>query len=545
MSPHVKEALCSLRKDFAHRMPLWFLASAAFTASIIQYSFRRGRLLFYPTFDDVSYLLDALRRIESVYQRSPTVFFSDWMRDPPHAPFSTMLAFLSFLLLGVHDWAPYAANVVIVLAFVIFSDRLMPDTPALCRWGAIVFVLSTPLAADAVYEFRPDVACALLTTMGIFILLDSRLAGSSKIRPALGGTFFGLALLAKPTVFPMTIAVSMWALGCAIARDALIGRSTFQRRAVLRSIALFVVPAIIIAGPHYLVGAKPLLEYIYDAQYASADVWALKGVPRWQHIMFYLSGPGAQMVLRRHRFLMLVIFIAWGLHLWFARKRDEIADAIAYAAVIFVAYLGPTLNWQKTQYLGLVFHVSLVFFSVLILHHLVELERERGWKIPWARVLIISTAILGMLFFQWPASRSPEEIARAGDGRQITDRILDAIVHSSGSSASTTVVTTSGYVSSSLFNYLALERRLPLAFVGLGASGDLEQLRNAWSKGDFVVAGERDNSETDTFLRSYAIQDQVLAELRARPDFVEIAAVSTLNAKRFFVFQNISRRPRR
>jgi hypothetical protein len=84
----------------------------------LQYSLRRGRLLIYLACDDVVYMLDGLRRLDIVDRSGILAFFLNWRQHPPHAPLSTLLALLSFLLLGVHDWAPYAANRLIVLTMV-------------------------------------------------------------------------------------------------------------------------------------------------------------------------------------------------------------------------------------------------------------------------------------------------------------------------------------------------------------------------------------------------------------------------------------------
>jgi hypothetical protein len=60
-----------------------------------------------------------------------------------------------------------------------------------------------------------------------------------------------------------------------------------------------------------------------------------------------------------------------------------------------------------------------------------------------------------------------------------------------------------------------------------------------------VIAAERDNSESAPYVPSQAILDQLLSALRSTPDFVQIAAIPTLNGRCFFVFQNVHRVPLR
>jgi hypothetical protein len=524
-------------------MSLWLLVSGVFTAIVIQYSFRRGRLLIYPAYDDVVYMLDGLRRLDTVYQSGPLAFFSNWMHDPPHAPLSTLLAFLSFLTLGVHDWAPYAANGVFVLTMVAFTDRLMKGTSTLCRMAAIIFVLSTPVAAEAVHEFRPDIASALFTAIAIIALLDGRLIGSGWTRPVVAGIFFGLALFSKMTVFPLTITVSMFALGVAIARDRLI--APFGWQPVIRVAGLFLLPAVLIAGPQYGIGFKQILKYVYDAQFGRyADVWTFKATMR-EHVMFFLNGQGARVMLGSHRYIVLAIFVLGGVYLGLTRRRDQILNSLAYAAVILVAYLIPTLNWQKTRFFGVVFHWSLIFSALLILRHLIRVERDRLSPIPWASTLMVFVCIVGIFLFQWPSFQSAEEIAHSDKRNQIDDQIIAAILDHKGRAASTAMLTTIGYVNPFLLNYLTLKRRQPISFSDLAFSRDPEEHRRSWPDVDFVIAAERDSSESAPYVPSYAIQNELLSTLHSSPDFVQVAAVPTLNDKCFYVFQNVRRIPLR
>lgn len=261
--------------------------------------------------------------------------------------------------------------------------------------------------------------------------------------------------------------------------------------------------------------------------------------------MFFLDGNGARVMLGSHRFIVVAIFVLGGVYLGLTRRREQILNSLAYAAVILVAYLIPTVNWQKTQFFGVVFHLSLTFSALLILRHLMRVEGDRLSPIPWARTLMVSVCVVGIFLFQWPSFQSPEDIARWDKRKQIDDQIIAAILDHKGPAVSTAMLTTTGYVNSDLFNYLALQRRVPLSFDNRAASGDLEEHRATWPNVDFVVAAERDNSESAPYVHSYAIQDQLLSMLRSLPDFVQIAVIPSLNEKCFYVFQNVGRIPLR
>src|SRR5579864_148824 len=86
------------------RLWLWGLISAAFTALIIQYSFAHGKLLCPPFYDDVSYFEDALHRLAIYYRDGWGALLTDYRHFPPHSPFSSFVALVSFAVFGTHDW---------------------------------------------------------------------------------------------------------------------------------------------------------------------------------------------------------------------------------------------------------------------------------------------------------------------------------------------------------------------------------------------------------------------------------------------------------
>src|SRR5438067_516910 len=88
----------------------WYVVAAAlFTAILINYSLRHGRLAVGPTDDDAVYFVDALQRLD-ILHRGFKPFLHNLIQFPPHSPFATALAMLSFAVFGTHQWAPYAGN---------------------------------------------------------------------------------------------------------------------------------------------------------------------------------------------------------------------------------------------------------------------------------------------------------------------------------------------------------------------------------------------------------------------------------------------------
>src|SRR5208282_4754330 len=105
-------------------------------------------------------------------------------------------------------------------------------------------------------------------------------------------------------------------------RDRLI--EPFELRPLMRVVGLFAMPAVLIAGPQYLIGLKQALGYIYYVQFGKhAGMWTFKATMP-QHVMFYLNGNGACVMLGKQRFILLAIFVVGSVYLGLTRKRARI-----------------------------------------------------------------------------------------------------------------------------------------------------------------------------------------------------------------------------
>ena len=163
----------------------WLALAAGFTLAGVQYSLRHGRLLLFPTFDDVIYLLDGATRLEHFYDLGAFEFIKELFRDPPHSPYSTIEAFVSFLVLGMHNWAPYAGNVGLVLVYLALLKRLARGLQIWHKVCLALLLLSFPLLSYAVMTCRPDFAAGVLIAAGIFALLSRPVRGRSFVRSPL------------------------------------------------------------------------------------------------------------------------------------------------------------------------------------------------------------------------------------------------------------------------------------------------------------------------------------------------------------------------
>ncbi len=138
--------LSSLRRRCPVRLFLLIVTlSAIYTFVILQYSFQKGRLAQEITYDDVDYFQDGLQRLNLLHEKGLIEFIKNYVRQPPHSPSASLLAAVGFILLGVHDWAPYAMNCVLVVILLWFTWSLAGGMPRLPQFILVVVTLPAHL----------------------------------------------------------------------------------------------------------------------------------------------------------------------------------------------------------------------------------------------------------------------------------------------------------------------------------------------------------------------------------------------------------------
>jgi hypothetical protein len=169
----------------------------------LQLSRQIGRLSRPATYDDVVYLLEGIDLYDAFQIHGPPALFETLLHA--HAPTQTFLAFLSFVIFGPQLWSAYALNTVLVLLLAAIALYVSNGLPRLPRAIILLAALSTPLAANLVAEFRPDLYWGIATGFAVFLILQHRFFDSDATRYRLiSGLVSGAALLAKPSASPAT-----------------------------------------------------------------------------------------------------------------------------------------------------------------------------------------------------------------------------------------------------------------------------------------------------------------------------------------------------
>ncbi len=386
------------------RSVVWFIASTSclFTALIITQSLRQGKLSPPVSYDDIVYFIDAAHRLQILYNDGVGPCLASFFRDPPHAPLATLVPFVGFALLGMNEWAPAAVNVVWVGLLLLFIRLLLPEVP---RWFYVIVTVSAlawPLTGYLVVECRPDIYAALLTVMGSVLMFQAPFLRASMRRVAIVAGLFGAAILAKPSISPLTLF-----LYCAsIAINLIIEGRPFFDRKVLQKAALRVSSYVGITAaivlPYFAVAWRDTYNYIYTVTLGSQkDIW---GVPMSARdaAAFYFWGPGGQFMMGRW-FWIAISLVAIDTLLGPIAHRPINPRKIGLYVIFLLAYAAVSIPSVKHQFIGVVVPTFILAFYVMacgsIAASLIRWGRYGQWGIVgFAALLLLMTGAA----FDWP-----------------------------------------------------------------------------------------------------------------------------------------------
>jgi hypothetical protein len=518
---------------------VWFIASASclFTALIITSSLRQGRLSLPATYDDVVYFNDAASRLQILYDNGFVPFLIDLFHQPPHSPFATLVPLLGFALFGMHDWAPATVNAVWVALLLLFINLLLPKVP---RWAYVTVALSTlawPVTAAMVVECRPDIYAALLTVMGAMLMLRAPFVHATVRHIALVAVLFGAALLAKPSISPITILLYCGSLAVTVMIE---GRGSYDRKflgkAALRASQCLAI-TIAVAMLYFTFAWRDLYDYIYTVMLGSqSEIWrssAISGstqLSAFETAGYYLWGLAGQNTMGI--WLWITIFLVAINVMLGPRARWPINSRTIGLIIIFIlAYVLVTIPPTKSPDLGVVVSVFVMAFYVLACGGIIASFTPGKTYGRWIAVgFCAALCITSLVVFHW-AAWSPLDTSShlMAARRQAIIRELGDYLESEAVAQTKEIIffpVSTQFLNMSTLQFELQKRRLENVETVWNIFSPDGQ-RGALDYADYVILFDEDDPDILRFLPDAALYSQTRRLVIANPFFKEKLELTT------------------
>ncbi len=521
-----------------YHLVLWLTISIIFTVLQIQHSLRQGQLGLPPSYDDVNYFEDALIRLRLFYDNGWLSLLKNYIENPPRSPFSTLIAFLGFAFFGIKDWAPAAINFLSIFLILVLIDYLSGKLPIAWKIFMMITALTWPIIGHLIIECRPDIFCGLLTVSVIIVITEKPWISANKERHFIVGLILGGALLTKPTISPVTLVLAITAMILVTLIEVFVCQYQGKKKQIILPFIRVLGLGILIALPHFLFAFKRTLLYVYQSLVVDKSIWAPER-PVIEHIFYYLSGDGGQMMINNWLYIWLLMVAIIGFIIAQRKDWQSIIRVPALVGSMLLAYVIVTHSDHKSPFLGVVFPSFLFFSYILMVTYLIEyyVYVKKGLI---RRGLFCSFSVLfitSLLLFTWPASTdtfpyktipfiqySHQRLTR------IYQKISENVPQNPQNKYHIFVTSVAQDINGDTFEYFwekMGDRRFSFItnssfksdFTGVAFSDDVSITIKTIQSADFIVGFDQDNPEMFSWMGSSKIQSGVLDFLNNNPDF--------------------------
>lgn len=486
----------------------------AVTVLTLRESLERGRLRTYPVVDNVIYMASGAKLLEAARAGGVRGAISAYVESPPHAPYSTLSAALGYAIFGPRDIGPHIAAGIVPLIgllavwWVLRSRGLRPWE----RVAILVVVACMPIWANSVEYLKPDLCCGLLAALGSVMLL-ARPPGRLDWRPVLAsGALFGLALLAKPAVFPQTLWFMFAAFGARAIMDRMVGERMFTLRRVVQGLVLAGV-AIALATPHYLLVFSRITRYINEIMFGSQrTLWEYRGSVI-DHALFHLTGRGGRQFLAVPGWIVLGIVSLAAVVSMRRCGRAQVAMAVGWGVLLVATYLPPAVNHFKNPQFAACFQFLVGFGGVLGCVLLLKRVRQ-----GMARSLaVVTLAIVCLATAEWTFPRyAPAELPIVDARMVLVQEIYDVASGDRRTPRTLLVAGPLGHINQNLFTLWCVRDRNPLRTTLLRAPLSGAALDARLAEADYVLVSEGETAMVSTTVAKPGIAEHLMGEMRAR-----------------------------
>jgi hypothetical protein len=496
-----------------------------------------GRLSEAPLYDDVVYLYTAQALLHAAHHQ-PWLETLRQLVDQ-HAPLSTFLGALGFLIIPEGLSGPYVANGLVLDGFLTGCVLLLRPMPVAAAAGIIAAVGAIPIASLSITEFRPDFAWGMLNGLAVVALLRRHLLTFGWTVLVAIGVLCGLALVSKPSASPATAVILTAAFGGSMLLQLATPSADGIRMrlpAITRVTILISLGAALAAGPVFGVIWHDVYTYIHWVLVELHDQHSVPGDNLVQ-LLYYSTGDGGGVTLG-WALWMLLAFWAAALGYGLLAARDLVPRLLCYLSVILISYAIPSCTAVKSLFLGSAFYGVLIASSVAVAGDLwcrVQLWRRPGIHVAIAAIICATGVALlvvqnmieapKVLMTYSPEGRRESLEASTYIWSELKKRTLAREEHqpSLGRMAQVMVLTPEPVTAGALSLYAATED-VPLRAFGFYYARSVNDLLSRLAEFDFVVVTNSIPSQ----LYGPRLGDIFLAEMNSRMDFKNIATYSRI-----------------
>lgn len=513
---------------------LWLLISIVFTTLIIHQSLRQGQLALPPTYDDIVYFNDALNRLNALYNDGLTGLFLNFIQNPPHSPIATIIPFIGFALFGANNWAPSIVNGVFIFFLLIFLDQLSLGVPKLGKIIIAFIALTWPVTGHLIIECRPDLVWGLSTAcFTILCLQESTRITRKKISQIIIGGLIGFSLLAKPSIFPVTLIAAIASLFIASITDLYLFNLWQKKRTIIIANLRCLLIAILIASPHYILAYKQIYAYIYDVVFSSnASMWdPNSNLTLTDHLSYYLTATSGQMMMGNW-FYIWIFLVFFSLALISINKEwNKLARSLALIGGFLILYTVVTLPKLKMNFFG-----GSLYFFILITSIKMIIDIFKNFKIkPYKQnyqlgyIAILILLIFGLNQFQWPWFNMKRSSGVLSSEIQYRKEMINSLYNDIVSNQKQNGIennypikvfftATNLYFNANTLAFYFKKNNVKNLTSDLYLSDDLSLYSKSIETSDYIIAFSADNTDTIIWVPSSKIQKQVLQLLDENND---------------------------
>jgi hypothetical protein len=242
---------------------------------------------------------------------------------------------------------------------------------------------------------------SVLTVMGCTLMFRAPFLQASTRHVAIVAALFGAALIAKPSISPLTLAIYCASLFMSVMTD---GHPLFDRVFLgkrMRRVGQYFVVTTLIALPYFAFAWRDTYNYIYLVLVAEKELWAIH-LGMFDAAAYYLWGTGGQLMMGSW-FWITIFLVAVATVLYLAVKRSIKRQTLGLFTVFLFAYTVISINTTKSPFLGVIVPTFFLAFYVMACGSIIGLLLRLGHYGPWAAVGFAGALLLtSAAAFDWP-----------------------------------------------------------------------------------------------------------------------------------------------